>query len=140
MADSGRTAGDTAPLSPGEWVGGFCLLILCQLLGEAMVQLLRAVVPGLIFPGPVAGLILLLLLLPQLRRGRKSVIGAAQSLLGVLTLLFVPAAVGIIEHGELLKQWGLPLLVAVIVSTLLTLLVTVGAFIATQAVLDRRQP
>lgn len=139
MKARGAMSDDTSPLSAGEWVTGFFLLILCQVLGEAVVQLARGSLPGLVFPGPVAGLLLLLLLLPWLKRSRRAVTGAAQSLLGFLTLLFVPAAIGIIEHGPLIRAWGLPLLLAVVVSTILTLLVTVGAFIGTETFLGRKQ-
>lgn len=130
---------DTKPLSPSAWVAGFAVLILCQLLGEALVSALRLVVPGLSFPGAVAGMMLLLVLL-IVRKGRApAVLAAASGLLGILSLLFVPSAVGVMQYGDLIAAWGLQLLVAVVVSTVLTLLVTVGAFLATERYLSRRQ-
>lgn len=52
----------------------------------------------------------------------------ASAILRNLSLLFVPAAVGVVQYGPVLAQFGLALTVALIVSTVLTLLVTVGVF------------
>jgi holin-like protein len=65
------------------------------------------------------------------------VIASADGLLGILSLLFVPSAVGIMQHGELIRAWGGPLLLAVVASTALTLVVTVGAFILTERWMSR---
>ena len=119
-------------LQPLDRVSGFAWLILCQLAGEVLVRVAQMVVPGLHFPGAVAGMLILLVLLGFMKGQTLAVMGAGNALLGVLTLLFVPSAVGIIQHGPLLQTWGLALIVAVVVSTVLTLLVTVGAFLATQ--------
>lgn len=120
------------PLRPGDWVAGFSVLILCQLAGEVLVHLVQIVVPAFVFPGPVAGMLLLLILLGKLKEAARSTIAVASALLGVLALLFVPSAVGIMQHGALIQSWGVALLAAVIGSTVLTLLATVGAFMATE--------
>lgn len=134
-----RPDGPTS-LTPSSWITGFAVLILCQLLGEAIVSAARLAVPALSFPGPVAGMLLLLALL-VMRKGRDQVVmSVGTSLLGVLSLLFVPSAVGVMQYGDLIAAWGLQLLVAVVVSTVLTLLVTVGAFLATERYLARRTP
>lgn len=127
-------------LKPNDLVAGFVVLILCQLAGEALIGLLRLVVPGLALPGPVLGMILLLVLLVLRRRETRAIMSAANGLLGVLSLLFVPSAVGIMQHAELIRTWGFQLLIAVIASTLLTLVVTVFAFLATERLLARRAP
>ncbi|SEQ48869.1 Putative effector of murein hydrolase LrgA, UPF0299 family [Devosia sp. YR412] len=124
-------------LNPNDMVAGFVVLILCQLAGEALVGLLRLAVPGVALPGPVVGMVLLLVLLCVGRKQAGTVISVANGLLGVLSLLFVPSAVGIMQHGELIKTWGFQLLVAVVASTLLTLLVTVGAFLLTEKLMAR---
>jgi holin-like protein len=41
------------------------------------------------------------------------------------------------QHGELIRAWGGPLLLAVVASTALTLVVTVGAFILTERWMSR---
>ncbi|KKB10248.1 CidA/LrgA family protein [Devosia chinhatensis] len=127
------------PLRPADWVTGFAVLILCQLAGEAMVQLLRIVSPGFVFPGPVAGMLLLVLILNRFAERARSTIAVANGLLGILALLFVPSAVGIMQHWAVIQAWGLPLLLAVIGSTVLTLLVTVYAFIVTDRWVERRR-
>ncbi|KQN74832.1 CidA/LrgA family protein [Devosia sp. Leaf64] len=127
------------PLRPADWLAGFTVLILCQLAGETLVQLLRLVLPGFVFPGPVAGMLLLLALLTRLGDRARPIIAAADGLLGILSLLFVPSAIGIIQYGDMILAWGGPLLLAVLGSTVLTLVVTVGVFLATEAWIRRRQ-
>ena len=55
---------------------------------------------------------------------------ASGAILRNLSLLFVPAAVGIVQYGSILAEFGIALVAALILSTVLTLLVTVGVFIA----------
>lgn len=111
-------------------VPALALLLVCQLAGEVLVTGLRLAVPGITFPGPVAGMVLLFLWL-AFRKGPSSGLDATTgTILRNLSLLFVPAAVGVVQYGDVIARFGLPLLVAVVASTLLTLLVTVGVFIA----------
>ena len=51
-------------------------------------------------------------------------------MLGMLSLLFVPAGVGVVQYFGLLSQYGVALAAALIVSTVGTLLATVGVFLA----------
>ncbi|MBI1170161.1 CidA/LrgA family protein [bacterium] len=95
-------------------------LLLCQLVGEAVSRALH-----LPLPGPVLGLILMLAgfaLWPGLLNRVRPL---AQGFLGHLSLLFVPAGVGVVGHLDELSRTGLPLLVALVVSTVLA--ITVGA-------------
>lgn len=97
----------------------FALLLLFQCLGEGVVFLL-----GLPVPGPVAGMILLfvtLVLRPALQTRIES---AANALLGNLSLLFVPAGVGIIAAAGSGSGHWLAIAASLLVSTLLTLAVT----------------
>ena len=99
----------------------FALLIVCQLIGEA----LRAAL-GLPLPGPVIGMLLLTAVL--VLRGQQQEPGAldrvAGGLIGNMGLLFVPAGVGIIAQLGLLRHDWLPILAGLIVSTLSGLVVT----------------
>ncbi|WP_248306574.1 MULTISPECIES: CidA/LrgA family protein [unclassified Devosia] len=128
------------PLKPGDYVAGFAILILCQLAGEVLVHAIRIVLPSFAFPGPVAGMLLLLALLPRLPKQRRSVMAVGNALLGILAMLFVPAAVGVMQYGDLVLAWGIPLVLALVVSTVLTLLATVGTFLLTEKLINRGKP
>ncbi len=65
--------------------------------------------------------------MPRWRRARWRRVG--DGLLGNLGLLFVPAGVGVIQYGGLLKAQALSLTLAVVGSTALTLVVTVLVFV-----------
>lgn len=97
---------------------GFALLLLCQSAGELLARGL-----GLSLPGPVLGMILLLLAL-NLPFTRAPASAAADALLGHLSLLFVPVGVGVISHWDLISQYGVRLLVVIALSTLIGLAVT----------------
>lgn len=107
------------------------LLFLCQLAGEALVRGL-----GIVFPGPVLGMGLLVLVL-ALRGLTPGLDALADGLLQNLSLLFVPAAVGVMQQIDLVATYWLALGAALIGSTLLTLTVTVLVFRATARALGR---
>ena len=58
---------------------------------------------------------------------------AAAGLLGSLSLLFVPAGVGVVQYLGLLGEHGVALAVALVVSTVATMLATVGVFLLVKA-------
>jgi holin-like protein len=87
-------------------------LLVCQLLGEALVRAL-----GVPVPGPVvgmAGLLALLVLRPAWLAALKP---TAQTLLQHLSLLFVPAGVGVMLHLQRLGEEALAIGVALVLST-----------------------
>lgn len=94
-------------------------LLLFQLIGEVLSRLLALPVPG-----PVLGMLLLFVALslrPALADGLRDTAG---SLLQHLSLLFVPAGVGVMLHFPRMADEWLPIAVALIVSTVLALAVT----------------
>ena len=97
---------------------GLAFLLLLQAAGEALVRAL-----SLPFPGPVAGLVLLLGVLPW-RAVREPVSRTAELLLAHLSLLFVPVGVGVIVHLDLLRHSGLQLLAVIVISTWTGMIVT----------------
>jgi len=99
-------------------LSGLAWLLLCQSAGEALTRLLH-----LRLPGPVIGLLILLVLL-RWRVVRQPVEAAADALLAHLSLLFVPVGVGVMTHLGLISQYGLRLLVALVLSTWIGLAVT----------------
>jgi len=95
------------------------VLLLYQLAGEALVMLLRLPVPG-----PVVGMALLFLTLVARGGAPDGLRDTAQSLLQHLSLLFVPAGVGVMLHFQRIGEEWLPILVAVPLSTLAAIAVT----------------
>jgi holin-like protein len=95
------------------------VLLVYQLIGEALVQLLRLPVPG-----PVIGMLLLFVTLLLRGEAPESLRDTANGLLGHLSLLFVPAGVGVMLHFHRLASEWLPILVALVASTVITIAVT----------------
>ncbi|MGR3572075.1 CidA/LrgA family protein [Brevirhabdus sp.] len=95
-----------------------------QLLGELAVRGL-----GLAIPGPVVGMALLLTLFLLIPRAAEAIRPTAQGLLAHLSLLFVPAGVGVVGHLDTLGSAGLPVLIAIVFSTVLTIAVAALVFV-----------
>lgn len=111
-------------------LGSLTLLLVFQLIGEVLVQVLALPVPG-----PVVGL--LLLFLGLLVRGAPSpeLEQTAGSVLQHFSLLFVPAGAGVLLHVNRIGAEWLPIVAALILSTLLSIAVTA---LVLRAVLGRR--
>jgi putative effector of murein hydrolase LrgA (UPF0299 family) len=122
-------------------IASLSLILLCQLAGEVIVR-------GLVLPmpGPVVGLLLLLLLL--LARDRFAVLArgplqgdgvesASRVLLANLSLMFVPAGVGVVQRLDLVAEHGVAIAAVLAISVVLTLLVTVATFLIASRLLAR---
>lgn len=95
------------------------LILCCQLAGELLVALVKLPIPG-----PVAGMALLFAGL-LIRGGIPA--GLAQAGDGLLTnmsLLFVPAGVGVMLHAPLLARDWVAISAGLVGSTLVTIAVT----------------
>jgi holin-like protein len=128
MSGTGGTP-EIAPPPQLNLAAAVTALLACQLAGEVIVLALRQVYPALAFPGPVVGMALMFVLLLWRKGPGASLDATAGGILRNLSLLFVPAAVGIVQYGPVLAEFGFQLAVALIASTVLTLLVTVGVFL-----------
>ena len=111
---------------PAGTVVGLTWLVLCQLAGEVVVRVTGAPVPG-----PVAGMVLLLLVLGVRRRrghdtDQDAAVRAADGLLRHLQLLFVPAGVGVVAYLGAIREDAVPIVVAVAGSWLLGIVVIGG--------------
>ncbi len=95
------------------------VIFACQLAGEAAVR-----AAGLPLPGPVAGMVLLFVLLALRGRVPDGMAKVGDALLNHLSLLFVPAGVGVMLHMDLIGADWLPISAALIGSTALTIVVT----------------
>jgi holin-like protein len=122
-------------------IASLSLILLCQLVGEVVMREIGAPVPG-----PVIGLMLLLLLLlardrfPLLARGPLQgggVENASRGLLANLSLLFVPAGVGVVQKLDLLADRGVAILFVLAASVVVTLLVTVATFVVISRLVRR---
>jgi putative effector of murein hydrolase LrgA (UPF0299 family) len=122
-------------------IASLSLILLCQLAGEVIVR-------GLVLPmpGPVIGLVLLLVLLlardrfASLRRGPlhgDGVESASRGLLANLSLLFVPAGVGVVQKLDLVAQHGIAIAGVLVISVVVTLLVTVATFLVASRLMAR---
>jgi holin-like protein len=122
-------------------IASLSLILLCQLAGEVTVRGL-----ALPMPGPVIGMLLLLSLLlardrfKMLARGPlqgDGVEGASRGLLAHLSLLFIPAGVGVVQKLDLLAEHGVAILLVLAVSVVITLLVTVATFLIANRLMTR---
>jgi holin-like protein len=124
-------------------IASLSLILLCQLTGEVIVR-----ATALPMPGPVVGLALLLVLL--LIRDRFALLAwgplqgggvenAAKGLLAHLSLLFVPAGVGVVEQLDLVAQHGVVIALVLAISVVVTLLVTVATFLLASRLMAARR-
>lgn len=100
-------------------IGTLATLLVFQLIGEGLAHVL-----SLPIPGPVIGMILLLAYLMVRRETAHKLAPTSMELLRHLSLLFVPAGVGIMVHARLLAAEWLPILVALVASTIVSIVVT----------------
>ncbi|AGW91861.1 MULTISPECIES: CidA/LrgA family protein [Cupriavidus] len=97
----------------------FAILLVFQSVGEVISYALRLPVPG-----PVLGMILLFGWLVFDDRLLPIIQGTTSELLKHLSLLFVPAGVGIMVHANRIEGEWMPILVALVVSTWLAIATT----------------
>lgn len=102
-----------------NFLNGITLLLTYQLLGEVSVRLLELPVPG-----PVMGMVMLFLTLVMRSKTSKAVEPAASALLSHLSLLFVPAGVGLMVHFNRLGDEWLPIGATLILGTVVTMAAT----------------
>ena len=95
------------------------LLLAFQLIGEAATFALALPVPG-----PLLGMTLLLAAVALRRDLLQLLRPTSGALLTHLSLLFVPAGVGVMVHGARLAAEGVAIVVAIVVSTVLALAAT----------------
>ncbi len=100
-------------------LGALTTLLVYQLIGEVLVQML-----ALPIPGPVIGMMLLFLSLWVKGGIPETLHDTANGILQHLSLLFVPAGVGVMVHFSRVSGEWLPILVAVLASTALAIAVS----------------
>lgn len=95
------------------------LIFACQLVGELLVGAF-----GLPVPGPVCGMAILFAGLSARGAIGEELARVGDALLSNLSLLFVPAGVGVMAHAGLLGRDLAPISVALVASTLIGIVVT----------------
>jgi holin-like protein len=124
-------------------IASLSFILLCQLAGEVVVRGFALPVPG-----PVVGLVLLLGLL--LARDRFAVLArgplqqggvetVSKNMLAHLSLLFVPAGVGVVQKLDLIAAHGLAVFAVLAISVVITLLVTVATFLFAGRLMARKR-
>jgi holin-like protein len=100
-------------------IAGLVEILLFQGLGEIVSRFVVTLIPG-----PVVGLVLLLLWLQIRQRVPPGVEQVASTLVQHLGLLFVPAAVGVVMFWPKLQANALAVISALVVSVVLTIAVS----------------
>jgi holin-like protein len=97
-------------------LGALTVLLVFQLIGEAISHALSLPVPG-----PVIGFVLLLVALAIRGSVPTELRNTATGMLQHFALMFVPAGVGVMVHLSRLRDEWLPISVAVVLSTVLAI-------------------
>jgi len=95
------------------------ILLMFQFAGE----MIRAVT-GLPVPGPVIGMVLLLVALLAKLPVPAGIHATSRKLLAYLGLLFVPAGAGVVTRLPMIGAHWLPIVIAVVGSTIITMVIT----------------
>lgn len=102
-----------------KWIRQFLILLAVTLLGE----ILRALIP-LAIPAGIYGLVLLFVCLCLRIVKLEQIEGAADFLIGIMPLFFIPAGVGLMTRWVQLRSLLLPVLAAIFGITVLVMIVT----------------
>ena len=110
---------------------GLTLLLIYQLIGEGLSLFFTLSVPG-----PVIGMSLLFLSLlvfykiknnnAEKQPQNDALSNSAAAILNHLSLLFIPAGVGLIVHIDRLEDQWLPIIAAIVLGSIITMAVTAG--------------
>lgn len=95
---------------------GIIVLLFFQFLGECIVKLFE-----LLIPGPVIGMVLLLIFLMLRKSSFKSLDNAVAIHLRYLPMLFIPAAMGIITQFNIISKEFFAISVSLFIGTVVAL-------------------
>lgn len=102
-----------------KWIFQFSIILFITFLGEVMHSLIPWTIPAGIY-----GMVLLIVCLCLRIIRLEQIEGAADFLVEILPLCFIPAGVGLMEKWSEFRQLLVPLLIAVFVITILVFAVT----------------
>jgi holin-like protein len=115
-----------------HFINGITILLIYQLVGEISVRLL-----GIPVPGPVLGMVMLFITLLLRGKTDESLETASTALLSHLSLLFVPAGVGMMVHFQHIANEWLSISIALLLSTLVTMAATALIMLGASRLLAR---
>lgn len=95
---------------------GIILLLIFQFLGECFVRFFELIVPG-----PVIGMVLLLIFLIIRNKSFESLDNAVSLHLRYLPLLFIPAAMGIITQADIIFKEFWAIIISLFFGTIIAL-------------------
>jgi holin-like protein len=95
------------------------LVFACQLAGEAVTRAFQTPLPG-----PVIGMVLLFIYLAIRGKVPDDLASVGDTLLKNLSLLFVPAGVGVMVYGALFAREAVAIMAALVGSAIITIAVT----------------
>ena len=98
------------------------VILLFYIIGEIVAYLFGLVLPGLYIPGTIIGLLLLITVLMTGKLSMDYVDDVGTFLSNNMAFFFIPAAVSVIEHMDVLSETILQILVIVVISTVLSFL------------------
>lgn len=104
-------------------VPAFAIILLFQLVGEFVSRAWH-----LPLPGPVLGMMLMVVALSMFPKLGDIVTPVAQGILRYLALMFVPVGVGIVASIPVLEEHWLALSASIVISTLLAIVVGAATF------------
>lgn len=118
-------------------IQGLLQLLLFQALGELFSHFVLPTIPG-----PVVGLVLLLVFLHVRGHVPDAMDAVGQGILQHLGLLFIPASVGVVLYWPLLREFAGAVALALVLSVLATIAVTAGVlkWLAPDAQEDEHAP
>ncbi len=99
------------------------VLLVCQLLGELIVQSV-----GLLLPGPLVGMVLLFIGLVLYGHVPEKLNHTTGKLFRHMMFFFIPIVAGVMMHAERMAAEWLPFIAACIVGSAVTLIVTALTF------------
>ncbi len=102
-----------------KWIKQFAIIITIQMISEVLVQVLSIPLPGTVFG---MGILLILLIFKVVKL--KDIEGVGDFLLSILIMLYIPSAIGIIDHLDTVLPLFIPIFIVIVLSTMITLVVT----------------
>lgn len=102
-----------------QYLKQFFVIILFSFLGEGLHRLIPLPIPASIY-GLVLIFVALYIGIIKLEQVKK----AADFFIGIMPVLFIPAAVGLVDYWEVLKPIWLSIIIIIFVTTFLVLIVS----------------